>query len=166
MVQERHDPLFRFLDLNGDGSGVKNAIGNYATATPFFITPDAIEQRFIIHRVMTYIEDAETGITLATYGGDTALGTGIQLQVVRRYGQTFDLYDGSTVKSNADWARICYDVDISTFPAGNNYVHARWTFSRSGAPIVLNYGDKLQFVMNDNLTALITHSFLIQGYIE
>ena len=115
---------------------------------------------------MTYIEDAEVSISLATYGGITALTNGLLLQLVRKNGTTFDLGDGLPIKSNSDWARQCYDVDISTFPAGNNYVHARWTFSRSGAPIVLNFGDKLQFVMRDTLTALVQHYFLLQGYIE
>lgn len=166
MIQQ-HKPIFRFLDTSGNGLGVKNAIGNYSLpGTPFFIETTDPKERYILHRVMCYIEDAETSINLSTYGGATALTNGIVIRKVMRDGTTYDLTDALPIKSNSDWARICYDVDISTFPAGNNYVHARWTFALSGSPLVLNPFDRLEFVMRDNLTSLVQHSFLVQGYVE
>jgi hypothetical protein len=165
-MQLRYDPLFRNLDTAGDGSGTKNATGNYASDTPFYITPGWARHRFIIHRVLYYIEDDAIGIDLSTYGGITALTTGVLVRVTRKDGTVFDLTDGVPIKTNGDIARICYDLDISTFPANNNYVIGRWTFAKSGAPIVLNFGDRLEFVMRDNLTTLVAHYFMVQGYIE
>ncbi|MHC4213115.1 MAG: hypothetical protein ACYSWP_07070 [Planctomycetota bacterium] len=167
MKIKQYRPFFQFLDTNGNGTGTTNAIGNYASAdTIFFTTPQTVHQRYVLNRIMIYIEDAETSISLATYGGATALTDGVVTRVVYRDGSVFDLSSSLNPKSNSDWARICYDVAISTFPAGNNYVHARWTWGRSGHPIVLNYGDQVQFVMRDNLTDLIIHSFLVHGYVE
>ena len=166
MKEIRHDPLFRYLDTNGNGTGTKNAIGNYGTATSFYITPDSIRQRFILHRVLYYIEDDAQGIDLSTYGGITALTNGILVRNIRANGDIYDLTDGVAIKTNGDIARICYDVTISAFPANNNFVTGRWTFSKSGAPIILNHGDKLEFLMRDNLSTLVAHYFMIQGYIE
>ena len=165
---DQKTPLFRFADTLGNGLGVKSAVGNYAAVdTPFFIETTDPTQRLIIHRVMCYIEDSNVSApTLATYGGETALTDGVIIQVVRRNGLIIDLTDGLAIQSNSEWAQICYDVLIDTFPAGNNYVHARWTFAKSGWPIILNAFDQLQFVMRDDMTAFIKHSFLLQGYIE
>lgn len=164
---EKKRPLFRFLDTVGDGTGTKDATGNYAAAdTPFLIRTTDPSERYIIHRVMSYIEDAGGAPNLSLYGGLTALTDGIVCQVVYRDGTIYPLTDGLAIQSNSEWARICYDVTIDTFPAGNNYVHARWTFSRSGWPIALNPFDRLEFVMRDNLSSYVQHSFLVQGYIE
>jgi hypothetical protein len=165
---QRKRPLFRFLDTLGNGLGIKDAVGNYASAdTAFFIETTDPHERYIIHRIMTYIEDAGGSPNLSLYGGRPALTDGILLRVVHRDDNVpHDLSDGLPITRNSDWARICFDVTIATFPAGNNYVHARWTFALSGWPIVLNPFDRLEFVMRDNMTNLAVHSFLVQGYIE
>jgi hypothetical protein len=166
-VLQKKRPLFRFLDTLGNGLGVKDATGNYAsTDTSFYIQTTDPGERYIIHRCMSYIEDSGGSPSLATYGGLTALTDGILCRVVYRDGSIHDLTDGMAIQSNSEWARVCYDLTVATFPAGNNYAHARWTFTRSGWPIVLNPFDRLEFVMRDNLTAYVQHSFLIQGYIE
>lgn len=160
-------PLFRFLDTLGNGLGDKDATGNYAsTDTPFFIETTDPRQRYIIHRVLCYIEDGGGSPSLATYGGLTALTDGILCRIMHRGELVCDLFDGLAVQSNSDWARICYDLTVETFPAGNNYAHARWTFAKSGWPIVLNPFDRLEFVMRDNLSAYVQHSFMVQGYVE
>ena len=162
----RKVPLFRFLDTLGNGKGVKDATGNYATVdTAFYIENTDPTKQYVLHRVMSYIEDSGGSPSLATYGGLTALTDGILCRVVYRDGTVYDLTDGMPVQSNSEWARICYDLTVATFPAGNNYAHARWTFAKSGWPIVLNAFDKLEFVMRDNLSAYVQHSFLVQGYI-
>jgi hypothetical protein len=162
----KQKPLFRFLDTLGNGLGTKDATGNYAsTDTAFYIQTTDPSEQYVLHRVMCYVEDSGGSPSLATYGGLTALTDGILCRVVYRDGTVYDLTDGMPIQSNSEWARICYDVDIATFPAGNNYVHARWTFTRSGWPIVLNPFDRLEFVMRDNLTAYVQHSFLVQGYV-
>jgi hypothetical protein len=164
---ERKTHIFQRLDTNGNGSGTVNAIGDYSggSATPFYITPQAVGTQMVLSRIMIYIEDDNNQFTLANYGGATALTTGVWPRVVRGNGQTVSLSGSLRVKSNADWQAMCYDVQMTSFAAGNNYLNARWTFSRSGWPIVLNFGDQLQFYMQDSLTALIRHEFMVQGYI-
>lgn len=165
--EKQKDPLFRFLDTLGNGKGDKDATGNYAAVdTSFFIQNNDPHKQYVLHRVMSYIEDSGGSPSLATYGGLTALTDGILCRVVRRDGTILDLTDGMPIQSNSEWARICYDLTVATFPAGNNYAHARWTFSRSGWPIILNTFDLLEFVMRDNLSAYVEHSFLIQGYVN
>jgi hypothetical protein len=167
MSIEVKKPLFRYLDTNGDGSGTKNAVGDYSSVdTPFFIASSDAHGTFVINRMMIYVEDSGGSPSLATYGGLTALSDGMLVRIIRRNGSVYDLLGGLTIKRNSDWQRTCYDVDIATFPAGNNYVHARWTFSRSGWPVVLQPLDKLEVVARDNMSAYVEHYFLIQGYVD
>ena len=67
-----------------------------------------------------------------------------------------------------DWAKFCYDVDHENFGLGNEFLNVRWTFSKSGTYIQLNgeNNDKLEIVVNDDLSGLVNHRFLVQGYIE
>jgi hypothetical protein len=162
---KRRNHIFRYLDTNGNGTGTKNAIGDYSSGQGFYITPQIVGQQYSLSRVVVYIEDDNNSFTLATYGGASALSSGIVPRVVLRDGTTTDLTDGLPVKNNSGWAELCYDFTMTSYPAGNNFFHARWTFARSGYPVVLNYGDKLEFLLQDSMTALVAHRFMVQGYI-
>jgi hypothetical protein len=161
----RKRPIFRYLDTQGDGFGVKNAIGDYGSGQGFYISPGTAGEQFELHRVLVYIEDDNNNFTLANYGGAGALSNGIVPRVVWRDGTTFNLSDGVPVKNNSGWGELCYDWTMTTYPAGNNFFHARWTFARSGWPVVLNTGDRLEFLMQDDMSDLLVHRFLVQGFV-
>lgn len=63
---------------------------------------------------------------------------------------------------------FCYDVELKSWGAGNEVLLVRYTFLKSGqfVRLVGDNNERLEVVLNDNLTGLIDHSFLIQGYIE
>jgi len=163
MKAVKKTPIYRYLDLSGTGISTKNAVGNYATATPFFITPGEGLKKFIIHRMLVHIQD-DANFNAGGYGGRAVLTNGVTVRVIRRDGTIENLTDGVPVKTNSDWARLCYDVTYDEFPAGDNYVHVRWTFSKSGNPIVLGVRDRLEVVLNDNFSAMVGHYFMVQGY--
>tara|TARA_R110000796_G_scaffold251769_1_gene383934 strand:- start:1886 stop:2467 length:582 start_codon:yes stop_codon:yes gene_type:complete len=153
----------RYLDTVGNGTGTKQALGNYATATPFFITP-GVGEVYDITRLIVYIEDS-SGMDNAKYGNIAALTNGITINSVVG-GVTDDMTDGLAIKTNGQWKRVCYDQHIDSTGAGNDSCAARWTFSASGVPIRLSYGDTLSVVCHDDFTGLIDHTFKIQGHIE
>lgn len=159
-------PLYRFLDTNGDGSGTKNAIGNYAAAaTDFYIAPP-VGERYYLARLIVLIEDGAAGFDSGDYGAITSgLTNGVVVKWVRST-TTHDLTDGVPVTNNVEWACLCYDVALQTFGAGNSFLTVRWTFERRGAGILLtNPQDQFVVTLNDDLSTLVQHRFQVQGYI-
>ena len=156
------EAIFRFLDTAGDGTGTKNAIGDYSTPDEFFFSyPKDVE----IERMVIHISD--TAMTQDQYGDLTALSTGYSVSVIDSAGATvLDLTDGVPIKKNADFGRYCYDVNHQSWGTTptNEFVQARWTFSKAGHPLYLAAGSKLSITFSDNLTGLIEHYFMIQGY--
>lgn len=146
---------------------VENARGNYATPTKFSIVPGA-GQWFRIERLLVHIEDTN-GMQAQEYGNlGSALTNGIIVQTARDGVQTLDYTDGLPVKTNADWGRVCYDVDLKTWGAGNEVMQVRWTFAKSGTPIRLagSEGDSFDIILEDDFSGLINHNFMVQGYVE
>lgn len=166
-------PIYRYLDTVGDGSGTKNAIGNYsATEEIFFIQPPG-NQVFRIVRMIVLIGGKASQVKTDNYGSLAALSTGV---VVRTNGDggILDLTDGVPVKTNAAWGGLCYDSEIySSTSNTDTYNRVRWTFERAGYPVRLDgsLNQRLEVVLNDDFTApasdaLTSHYFMVQGYIE
>jgi hypothetical protein len=161
---EELGPFMRYADTNGDGSGTKQAIGDYSGGEEFFFQP-AAGQVVEIHRLMVMIQSGGS-FRADQYGGlGAALGTGIAVQ--KRVGAATvlaDYTDGIPIQTNAAWSRLSYDVTFFTFGAGDNYLACRWTFARSGQPVQLSPGQRLSIVLNDDLTGLTEHTFNFQGH--
>ena len=158
--------IYQYLDANGDGTGATTANGNYSDAgvgvTQFYYEATNYAE---IERMIIYVEDT-VGFAAADYGSITGnLTNGISLKVFDTNGTTelLDLTAGLPVKSNAGWARTCYDAQLLEWGAGNEMLLARWTFSKAGDSINLLPGQRLAVVMNDDLTGLVDHNFMIQG---
>lgn len=157
--------LFRFLDTNGDGTGTKNANGNYSvTADDFFIQPAAGEV-FVLNRLIVELRDSQ-GIQAEEYGNlGSALSNGINIKVTDSSDvEILDLTDGLPVTTNAAWGRMSYDVDVKSWGAGDEVLLCRWTFGASGRPLILKDQQKFKVTLNDNLTGLVAHYFMVQGY--
>lgn len=160
--------LSRHLDTVGDGSGDKNANGNYAAAVEEFkIVPGATEI-FRIARMIIHIDDVGNP-GAGTYGAGAVLANGVEVQVKDASGVIIDMTDGMPVKENGDWQHYSYDVSYTTFGPGNaGYVGIRWTFLRGGVALRLDgsAGEYLAARFNDDLTFLTEHIFVVQGYEE
>ncbi len=162
--------IARYLDVNGDGTGAIDAIGDYSvTPEEFYIQPP-VGAVYELQRVIITIEDAGS-IDSGGYGNNAnPLANGIKVEC-RISGQpTRVLTAQVNIKRTADWNSLCYDGQVADFGAGNSFYVARWTFSKDGDPIRLGENDILAFVMNDNFSnvggqALIGHRFLVKGKI-
>lgn len=154
--------IYRYLDTAGNGTGTKNAIGDYSTPDEFYISGPS-SGRMVLERMIIHVRDG-SGFSAEKYGGLTALTNGLSVAVVTE-GETVDLTDGVPVKTNAAWGRLCYDLAFHITGAGDDFMSVRWTFSRSGKPIVLKSAtDKLGVTLNDDMTGLVEHYFMVQGY--
>lgn len=158
--------VYRYLTDDGlvaDGSNEKviSASGDLYYAGP------AEGKYWHIERMLVYIEDG-TAPKINEYGGATALTNGHKLNVLRGGASgavITDLLGGITIKSNGDWGSLCYDLSLSNPGSGNGVVLVRWTFGKSGSPLVLSGAreDKLVLQTQDALNALVDHRFMIQG---
>lgn len=159
--------ITQFADTTGDGSGTRNAIGNYSAAglgaTDFIFIRD-IETTVHLYRLVTQIEVA-ANVAADIYGDQVALTNGIRVLKLDADGNVDrDYTNGESIKTNAWWARYCFDVNYVTFPGGgNNYIDVRWTFSRGGAPIKLRKGESFVLRLNDDFSGLLGHFFQLQG---
>jgi len=159
--------LCRYLDTIGDGSGTKNANGDFSvTPKTFFIQPPAT-QIFRISRLLINIRDTGS-LDTGNYGNNITLTNGIQIKLVDDFSTLLDLTDGLPIFTNIDWNKYCFNLDISTFGAGDQYLNLRWSFFRGQTILRLKgaNNERLEAQLNDNFTSLVQHFFLVQGTIE
>ena len=156
--------IYRYLDTKGDGTGTKNANGDYSTPDIFYIAPDLKDM--VLHRLIVLIEDG-ANMRAEHYGTlGAALTNGVVVRVSDPSGVLVDLTDESPIKTNAGWGALCYDVDVKAWGAGNDLLLVRWTFAKAGIPLVLDAkaGHKLEVVLSDDLQGLVRHYFMVQGW--
>ena len=161
----------RLADTDGDGSGTKNAIGNYAGSPTVFKVQAQSGEHIIIQRLIMGM----TGDSFANadeYGSGPALTVGIHLYVTDNRGviQYYLTDEDHPVKSNGHWAHMCYDYTRfnTAFPNGDEYAAVRWTFGKSGKPVELLPGWSLNILLQDDFrtvtTGLKENHFNLQGH--
>jgi hypothetical protein len=158
--------IYQYLDLDGDGTGTKNANVDGSSVVQNFkiVVPD--NQVYELARMIIHVRDSGV-ISPQTYGALAAMANGITIKTYDSGDNVVDALDGGvSIKANAEWGRVCYDVDIQDRGAGfEGYVNVRWTFEKAGQPLRLTEGQYLQVTIADNLTGLLEHYFQVQGRI-
>jgi hypothetical protein len=159
--------ISRHMTDDGTPTGTLDAIGDYSDGglgeTQFFITPGA-GKKMVIARMLIAVVDSGS-FDSGKYGNNITLTNGIKVQV--RDGDTTvdnDLTNSTPVKTNVDWATFCYDVNISSFGSGNEYLNVRWTFAKAERSLLLSDDERLTLVLNDSFSGLVGHFFIAQGY--
>ncbi len=168
IVQEA---VYRHLTDNGliaDGTNQIGAVNG--SVTPVALWGGPLKKKWAIHRLIVVLEDNAV-LNADNYGGLSALTNGLQVRMIAGDEVTgeiaLDLLGGSTIKNHVDWAAHAYDLQEHVFGSGNNFVAVRWTFSHGGRPLLLDsfQNDKLVVTINDDLSSLVLHEFIIQGHI-
>lgn len=160
--------VYRYLDDVGDGSGIKQAIGDYSvTPKTFLLAPPPMETWEIL-RLMVFIRGPGPFRAEAYGPGNNPLPNGIR--VFRRSGviDDLELTDDIEIESNAAWRRENFDTDPSSYGAGDDFVAGRWTFGKAGAPLILRgvRFDTLEVDLNDDFTHLVEHTFKAHGILK
>ena len=159
--------LNRYLDANGDGTGNKNFVGDYSLAQEIANIHPGADEVFYLSRMIVTIQDG-VGFAAAKYGAiNGGLANGIQVRVIDDSGVRVDFTDGVPIVNNASWAGFCYDADVKAWGVGDEFLPVRWTFSKSGAAVKLIGANnaRLEVLMDDDLSDLVAHRFLVQGTI-
>lgn len=158
--------VYKWLVEEGNESNVE-AVGDYSSggqgATSFvYEVPVGFELH--LARLIVTIEDG-AGMRAERYGGlSSALTNGIIVESLTSEDVVdMDLTDGHPVKTNADWASFCYDAQVLSWGAGDELLVARWSFDRAGQPFVVPAGEHFTVRLQDDMSGLIAHRFVIQG---
>lgn len=160
-------PFVQLMSTNGDGTGDTEIIGTYASAAETFsITAAAAVDEFtVVERIIIYVRDTGSFDT-GTYGNAITLTKGLELAVKTSDGTTTIDLTPFPVKTSGDWAALCHDVTRNGWGAGDEFLTARWTFTKfsDGVGIVLNDGESLVLTANDDFDDLVSHRVTCQGY--
>lgn len=156
------DEIFAILLSNGSTT---NANGDYSTTPSYFAIQPPSGEIYILSRFVVGIED-NAGMDITSYGNGISITKGIMIQLVKN-GTVINMTT-DPIQHNGDWGKYCYDIYLHEWGQGNDYALARCSFFKSGAYIKLNgsENDKLQFLLEDDFSDLVEHTFVIQGYKE
>lgn len=163
--------LYRYLDTACDGTGERNAIGDYSEAPQIFCISPPANTTYSLARVIIRIESL--GPLDAGRYGSIVLQNGVTLRVTELDATgsretVIDFTDGSPILYNAHWGNVAYDVGVQSFGpsgVGSDSVVIRFSFFKSGRNVYLRPGQRLEFVLNDDFSSLLGHYVHAQGYI-
>lgn len=133
----------------------------------FYIQPGATE-RIVVTDLIAFLQDA-TSWDATEYGSGSALANGI---TVRKMTGTSTLVEditvGHPVQHNAEWTVIAHDRDRTAWGAGDEAMTMVIAFGHMGInPGLILDGsksDRLEVLINDDLSGLTDHRFLAHGY--
>jgi hypothetical protein len=155
-------PVFwRFLDTDGDGTGTKEATGNYTETTTFYLQPPA-GAVYVIDRLVVSVEDSDV-ITSNLYGS-VLITNGISIQQVTASG-LITLTDGVTITGNLDWRRFC-EVEQTANAGTTNHLQAICTFGGSLLRLNGDQNERIEVLLEDDFSGLDGHYFMVQGFRE
>ena len=155
--------VFGYLDTNGDKTGTNNAVGDYSsTPEEFFIQPPQYAV-WAIERIIVSIHGA---CGRSGYGSENPLANGISMKTTDSEGEMIlNLTNGVPIKDEMMWGALCFDVSHKNTGEDLTWVFARWTFGKSGLPIVLKDQQRLVVTLSDDMRHLTEHRFQAQGAI-
>lgn len=158
-------PFVRYLDTNGDGTGTKEAIGNYSvTPDTFFIQP-ATNEIMNIGSLLLHVAGG-TAFGISEYGNiGTPLTVGVVINITIN-GSTIAFTNSHPLKSNGDLMHIANSFDIHAFKNLETSIAARITNEAFGTGLILKgyTNDKLEIILNDDFTTLTSHDFIVTGF--
>lgn len=163
--------ISRHLDTVGDGTGEKEAIGDYSsTPVVFRIENTNPSLDMVLNSFHLYLQ-SDVKFHPEKYGGAPGLTSGVKV-VVKRDGEIVtDLTNGEPLVHTCCLARLFSRVEFSIGseatgggPSKRDWVAATWDFGRHGVPLVLGQGDSLEVHLNDDFSALDAHRFIVYGY--
>lgn len=164
-------PICRILDTNGDGTGTKNANGDYQAGSDIFYIQPSASKIFRLSKMKIVIRGEKGKIKSDWYVEDSALSVGIQIRLQNDSGTIADFTDNVKFKRIGDYGRL--DSDIKLFNSSDEsdtygFAIIMWSPDADGYPLRLDgaSNERLEVVLNDDFSTLDEHYFTVQGYYE
>lgn len=153
------------LDDNGDGTGAKDAIGDYSITPKIFFRQPLVGEVYVISEFILHLVD-NSNMPSGSWGGITALTNGVIIRVSDDNGVISDITNGDPPKDNADISHLMPNFRIVTFGASDNAIIASFTQESFGAQAIIDgsQNQRIEVLLNDNFTGLVEQHFIIHGY--
>lgn len=159
------ETIIKWLVEEGNESNIE-ATGDYSSVAKSFVYEVPVGFRLEVHRLLIHIEDSG-GMRAEHYGTlGEALTNGIIVESLTSDDVLdVDMTDGHPIKTNANWSAVCGPDHVALFEwgAGDELLGAVWHFSDSGRPFVVPATEHFTVRVQDDLTGLVSHQFMIQG---
>lgn len=161
-------PLVQFLDTNGDGTGVVNAIGNYSiTAEKFLVAPPS-GTIYTVNELLFHI-GASGNFSAQNYAGIIGgLANGVSVTVERAGVPIFDILGGHPIKNNTEFGHLSGDFRVVSFAGGPDtaiVASLRSTSFETGLNLYGSLSDALVVSLNDDFTSLTDQHFVAHGVV-
>ena len=160
------NPTFaQFLDVVGDGTGDESGVGNFSiTPRTLFLQPPP-GKTYLLNSLIIYVQDTTT-LDAGSYWNNITLDSGIELQTTIN-SNVIDVLDGRPIMTNASYARHGARVEFIGFGGGDDSYQAVINLKElAGSNFVLNgdNNDKIEIILNDDLSGLTEHTFKAFGF--
>tara|TARA_R110000824_G_scaffold143199_11_gene310797 strand:- start:304 stop:834 length:531 start_codon:yes stop_codon:yes gene_type:complete len=151
--------VFSFLK---DDSTIEMNVNGASTPVSYKYTAPA-GKRVYVYRVNMMMLDAS--VTASKFGGVASLTTGITVKVKNSADtELLDFLDGQTIQNNTEFGLLAgTDINVGS---GADGVNIRWTLASAGGSLILESGDYLEVLVQDNLTGLTSFQAMLQGIVE
>jgi hypothetical protein len=159
-------PFQHYLDTNGDGTGIENAIGDYSVGTTDFYYAPSVGVTAEVSKLIVHV--ADKGVF--TFDGYGSLAAGV---VVNGYSILFErlgvialeITNGVPIVSNADMTHINVDYRKTSFSGNEEAAGVSLDQESFGGPLLMHgdLEDKLIVRLADNYTGLSDHHFIVYG---
>jgi len=164
-------PLHRYLTTTGDELGVRLATGNFITDTVVFFIRPPLNTTIVLQEMHVTMRCPDGPLILSNYCNSPPLTNGISFGTTSNIESDNLLEDVLLIKSNADWARVCFEIVLYDFGPGggpmsdDSYVTVRCIF---GSELTLNGAREEAFVVTlaDDFGGLTEHTFFIVGGVK
>lgn len=154
----------RFFDDIGDGSGIKDFIGDYSSTLKKAIFKPQNDKPVFINRLIIFIKDSGS-VDAGFYGNNITLTNGISIKKENQSGTLIkDITDGMPIMANGCYAKFGFSVSDISFGSGLNFLHVILTFTKNGSPLTLQPDEQLAIYLNDDFSKLEAHTFRAGAY--
>ena len=157
--------------MRGPTSGIIMT-GNYSVTPETFVLGPPTGQVWKMHTLTVYIQDTGN-FNVASYGNGITLTDGISIRLFSGETEIANFMTDAPVKTNAGWARLCFNVEYLSFGTGDNAFVARWQLRPSDYIFMHGLGldphpdvaDQFRITLSDDFSGLTDHTVLLEGSI-
>jgi len=156
-------PVRKFLRESGGGFNVNldYTVGGVGVTEYAYESPPG--RITLISELILHILDATTPWSAVKYGAIALLAVGMKLELKRGAQVLHDLFDGATLKMNADIEAHCFNMRYIPWDGAVQSISGILKLSGSGGPLVLEPGDSLVLTASDDLDGLNLHTWKAIG---
>ena len=159
-------PYVHYLDTNGDGTGVKNAVGDYATTPTVFYYQPPVGITAEVTKLMIHVSD-KGAFDVDGYGAIAPgqIVNGLKITVYRLGVKVLELTDGEPIVDNADLMHLNTDYKLINFTSnyGSSIVSLDAQAFQNSLLMHGDLEDQLRVELSDDYTGLEDQHFIMYG---